>query len=80
MNQHGAEKAPAVGGSTFLIRIQFRQNACWQGTVQWLDQKKSLPFRSLLEMVLLVQEALDQAQAAGAEVRFLSWEDKQEVV
>lgn len=81
MTSQGAGKSSqAVGGSTFLVRIQFRQNATWQGTIQWLEQKKTVPFRSMLEMITLIQEALEEAQASGSEVRFLSWEDKEEVI
>lgn len=81
MSKHGSgETSGTVGGSTFLIRIQFQQNATWQGTIQWLDHKKTVPFRSMLEMITLIQEALEEAQASGSKARFLSWEDKEEVI
>lgn len=65
-----------LGGATFLIRVQYRQNASWQGTIQWLDQKASLPFRSTLEMMMLIQEALDKAEVSGADSPMVSWQDK----
>lgn len=64
------------GGSTFLVRVLFRQNATWQGTVQWLDEKKSRSFRSMLEMVVLMEEALNES---GGPVESRSWERKEEV-
>ena len=44
--------------ATFVIHVQFRQNATWQGTIQWVDEKKEQHFRSTLEMLRLLDEAL----------------------
>lgn len=43
----------------FTIQIQFRQNATWQGTVMWMDEKRSRRFRSEAELLELMQEALE---------------------
>lgn len=44
--------------ATFSLRILFRQNASWQGSVVWLEGKKEQSFRSVLELVLLMNSAL----------------------
>lgn len=44
--------------ATFALRILFRQNASWQGSVTWLEGKKEQSFRSVLELVLLMNSAL----------------------
>ena len=44
--------------ATFKIRILFRQNASWQGSIFWLENKQESQFRSVLEMVLLIDSAL----------------------
>ena len=44
--------------ATFALRILFRQNASWQGSVTWLEGKKEQSFRSALELVLLMHSAL----------------------
>ncbi|NLY38278.1 MAG: hypothetical protein GX044_03140 [Firmicutes bacterium] len=64
-------------GATFHVRIHFRQNADWQGTVQWLDGKKTATFRSTLELAKLMADALgrDCAGESGAQ----SWQNKEEV-
>jgi hypothetical protein len=49
-----------AGSSTFLVRILYRQNTTWQGTIQSLDKKKTVPFRSLLELVMLINEAVSK--------------------
>lgn len=43
---------------TFAVRILFRQNASWQGSVAWLEGKREERFRSVLELVLLMDGAL----------------------
>ena len=52
------DKSRIPGGIHFLVRIQYQQHASWQGTIQWLDNRKTLPFRSALELLLLMEEAL----------------------
>lgn len=49
--------------ATFALRILFRQNASWQGSVTWLEGKKEQSFRSVLELVLLMDSALSIQQA-----------------
>lgn len=39
---------------TFLVRIQYRQNATWQGHVTWVEENKTVPFRSALELIKLI--------------------------
>lgn len=44
--------------ATFSVRILFRQNASWQGSVSWLEGKQEESFRSVLELILLMDGAL----------------------
>ena len=44
--------------ATFAIRILFRQNASWQGSVVWVDGKQEECFRSVLELIVLIDNAL----------------------
>lgn len=54
------ERQEALAGkANFVVHVQFRQNATWQGTVQWLDKNKTQQFRSALELLKLMDEALD---------------------
>ena len=64
-----------MGGATFLIRIYFKQNANWQGTVQWLETNKTIPFRSSLELMFLLNEAVEKMPTTTGELDFRSWED-----
>ena len=44
--------------ATFIVRILFRQNASWQGSVVWVEGRQEERFRSALELVLLMDSAL----------------------
>jgi len=43
---------------TFVVRVLFRQNATWQGTVSWVEGNKTQSFRSMLELIHLLEDAL----------------------
>ena len=45
--------------ATFLIRILFRQNSSWQGSIVWLEGKQEESFRSVLELIFLMNDALN---------------------
>lgn len=58
---------PEKGGkATFTIQVQFRQNATWQGTLAWMENKKVQQFRSVLEMVKLMDKALVESGSSDA--------------
>ncbi len=63
----------SIGGATFLVRIQYRQNTSWQGTVQWLEEKKTCVFRSELELMMLINKAVEMSGLQGADNAFTSW-------
>ena len=51
-------KKRALRGS-FLIQVQNNQHETWQGTLNWLEQKQVTPFRSTLELIKLIDGALE---------------------
>ncbi|MCI8402048.1 MAG: hypothetical protein HFI38_08205 [Lachnospiraceae bacterium] len=53
MNEDGIEKK-YDNKATFLVHIQYRNNATWQGQVTWVDKKKTMSFRSALELLKLI--------------------------
>lgn len=64
--------------TAFLVRIKYRQNTSWQGTVQWLDGKQTRHFRSCLELVILIEEALASAEAIGKRIEYHTWDGKED--
>jgi len=55
---------------TFLVNIQFQQNATWQGTITWTEKNLTQRFRSTLEMIKLMDDAAKQCLPD----EFPSWE------
>ena len=47
---------------TFIVRVKYRQNATWQGEVIWTEQKQKRCFRSALELLKLIDSALDVSE------------------
>lgn len=45
--------------ATFCVRILFRQNASWQGSVSWSEGEQEEYFRSALELIVLLDDALN---------------------
>ena len=48
--------------ATFKIRVRFRRNADWQGSVMWLETRSEENFRSVLELMTIIRQALGAAQ------------------
>lgn len=44
--------------ATFAMHVFFRQNASWQGTVVWAETGREESFRSVLELLFLMDSAL----------------------
>ena len=44
--------------ATFSLKILFRQNSSWQGAVSWMEGGRSQNFRSVLELIFLMDSAL----------------------
>ena len=44
--------------ATFAVKVLFRQHTSWQGSVTWMEQRSEQPFRSVLELILLMDSAL----------------------
>ena len=62
----GKASASEIGASlvkkgekaTFAIRLLFRQNASWQGMIKWIEGGQEEYFRSVLELIMLMDDAL----------------------
>ncbi|MBU3191217.1 hypothetical protein K9O30_18435 [Clostridium bowmanii] len=72
-----AKRTSTETSTPFLVRIKYRQNTSWQGTIQWLDGKKTRHFRSCLELMMLIEGALLISDAGnGKRIEFHTWDDK----
>lgn len=61
------------GGSHFIVSIHYQENYSWQGVLQWLDTGKTVHFRSELEMMTLINAALQSTQSDARSFR--TWSD-----
>ena len=44
---------------TFIVRVQHRQNSSWQGRITWMEEDKTVQFRSVWEMIKLIESAVE---------------------
>ncbi|MEG2038913.1 MAG: hypothetical protein RRZ73_04205 [Oscillospiraceae bacterium] len=58
--------------ATFMIQVQYRQNATWQGTISWVERKESQHFRSTLELIKLMDNAMESM--SGEEEPTPTWD------
>ena len=75
-NNNSFLSMPEEDGSrkcTFEISVRYRQNASWQGDILWADKNLKQNFRSVLEMLKLMDEALSDG---GAGSRPIKWDDE----
>jgi len=67
--------------AVFLIRVQFRRNTSWQGTLQSMNSRKSCIFRSVLEMGYLIYSERLAALSLDREegLQLPTWSTKEDV-
>ena len=58
---------------TFIVRVQHRQNSSWQGRVTWMEQNQTLNFRSIWEMIKLIESAMDTVSIQEEEGEEEAW-------
>jgi hypothetical protein len=52
---------------TFIVKIEYCQNESWQGQVVWAEENRSERFRSTLELIKLIDEAMSSGQQISFE-------------
>jgi hypothetical protein len=62
-----ADNSVTKNRGTFLIDIYNRQNATWQGTVTWINRDEKQHFRSALELIKMIDNALEKAEGGSHE-------------
>ncbi len=61
---------------SFIICVQHRQNSSWQGRITWMENNKTLYFRSVWELIKLIDSALDTVSAPEESGALQSWTDE----
>jgi len=52
---------------TFVVHVMYRQNATWQGEVVWTEKGEVRKFRSALELLKLIDSALEDGEIQAEE-------------
>lgn len=47
-----------IKDKTFVVKVKYNQNHSMQGSIQWVEQKKIVYFRSMMELILLLNESM----------------------
>ena len=68
---------------TFLIQMLDNQNMTWQGIITLLDTNQKMPFRSLLELLKLMDSAMNQLDSGqelehGQDTNVLSFSQEED--
>ncbi len=58
---------------TFIVRVQHRQNSSWQGRITWMEKDKTINFRSVWEMVKLIESAVESTDTSIDEEERATW-------
>ena len=56
---------PSAIKESFVVKVLSQQNSTWQGTVTWNSNNESRPFRSALELIKLIDSALESDTEEG---------------
>ena len=55
---------------TFEITVRYKQNATWQGQIYWINKNRKQNFRSVLEMLKLMDEAITEEVEDAQKVKW----------
>ena len=59
--KEAVKASPQVkSGPTFLVKVHSCQDGNWHGKIQWLEEEKSVNFKSSLEMIMLIQDSVEK--------------------
>ena len=57
--------------TSFAVTVCFTKNSTWQGRIHWVEKNKRQNFRSALEMLKLMDEAVSERTDNGDSI---SWD------
>ncbi|PWL47491.1 MAG: hypothetical protein DBY45_00385 [Clostridiales bacterium] len=55
----GHKKSVEADQATFLVHVIYRQYNTWQGRITWMQDKTSRNFKSVFEMLKLMDDAMN---------------------
>ena len=61
---------------SFIVRVQHRQNSSWQGRITWMEKNQTVYFRSVWDMMKLIENALDTVCPPEDEAEEPAWPEE----
>lgn len=58
--EYSSKEENELDEASFLIQVKFQRNSTWQGSIKWIEENKTQNFRSVLEMIKLMDDSLQQ--------------------
>ena len=58
----GDGKKLKLKGKTFVVDIKSTQDDTWKGTILWTQENKEVSFRSALELIRLLDSAVNTSE------------------
>lgn len=46
--------------ATFVVKVNSNENHTWQGNITWVEENRSINFRSVLELMKLMDSAVNK--------------------
>ncbi|MBN2795650.1 MAG: hypothetical protein JXR88_09605 [Clostridia bacterium] len=59
--------------ASFLVKVNYTEHQSMQGTLHWLEENKVVRFKSVMELISLLMEALPNEE-------MMTWDDVKKVV
>ena len=59
-NTHDTAEIRHDRQETFIVKVQHQHNSTWQGKITWAEKNKTMNFRSLWEMIHLMEDAIGE--------------------
>ena len=79
-NNHNNKSKHQHKDLVFFVRVQYRCNSSWQGTIQWIDGKEKAVFRSALELGNLINNAMQsKSSESDSDTKIKKWNNKENV-
>lgn len=53
----------------FMVQIASNENATWQGWATWVEKKETVAFRSMLELIRMIDNVIQLEDESSQEVK-----------
>lgn len=73
------DKERGAARTSFVVEIKCTHNSTWQGTVTWVETQKKQSFRSALELIKLMDSAIESQKTESEKGDSIHEENSQDL-